>query len=169
VTVTVRRIRPDEWEALKALRLSALADTPSAFGSTHAREAAFDDREWIERADLGSRGADRVTFVAEDDGTGDFVGIVGGFRFPPDASHRDLISMWTNPAARRTGIGRTLVAAVLDWAGPTTDVHLWVTEGNDPAHRLYESMGFEVTDDVQPHPNDPCANEVRMIRRASSA
>lgn len=165
----MRRIRPEEWERLKALRLAALADTPSAFGSTHEREVAFEDREWIERAELGSRGVDRVTFVAEDDATGELVGLVGGFRFPADAPHRDLVSMWTSPAVRRTGVGRALVTAVVEWAGPGVDVHLWVTQGNHPAQRLYEAMGFEVTTDVQPHPNDPCVNEVRMVRRASRA
>jgi GNAT superfamily N-acetyltransferase len=169
VDITVRRVRPEEWRELKSVRLAALADSPSAFGSTHAREAAFDDAEWIDRAERGSRGVDRVTFVAIDhDGRG-FVGIAGGFCYPEDSTHRDLVSMWTSPAARRAGVGRRLVASVLDWAGVDTEVHLWVTEGNDPAQRLYETMGFEVTDDVQPHPNDPCANEIRMVRRAGSA
>jgi hypothetical protein len=39
--VHVRRVRADEADALRDIRLRALADTPLAFGSTHAREAAY--------------------------------------------------------------------------------------------------------------------------------
>jgi ribosomal protein S18 acetylase RimI-like enzyme len=47
------------------------------------------------------------------------------------------------PAARRTGLGRRLMEAVLAEApGP---VRLEVIEQNDPAIRLYEKLGFERT------------------------
>jgi len=36
-----------------------------AFGSTLAREQAFPDDVWHERAAGGASGADRVTFIAE--------------------------------------------------------------------------------------------------------
>src|SRR4029077_7858571 len=44
----IRRIRPDE--GLRALRLHALADAPEAFGLTLAREEAFPEEVWHERA-----------------------------------------------------------------------------------------------------------------------
>jgi GNAT superfamily N-acetyltransferase len=47
------------------------------------------------------------------------------------------------PAARRGGIGRTLMEAVLAEAPPV--VTLEVLEQNEPAIRLYESLGFERT------------------------
>jgi ribosomal protein S18 acetylase RimI-like enzyme len=45
------------------------------------------------------------------------------------------------PAARRRGIGRALMEAVLAEAPP--DVTLEVIEQNEPAIRLYEDLGFE--------------------------
>src|SRR5262245_23901545 len=48
--VEIRRIRADEGLRLRALRLRALADAPQAFGSTLAREHAFVDSTWHERA-----------------------------------------------------------------------------------------------------------------------
>ena len=74
--------------------------------------------------------------------------------------------MWTNPAARRTGTGRLLVQAVLDWSAATGahTVGLWVTRGNEPAQRLYEAMGFTETGDFQPLPSDPCQDELRVSR-----
>lgn len=47
------------------------------------------------------------------------------------------------PAARRQGIGRRLMEAVLEVAPPT--VTLEVLEQNEPAIRLYEDLGFERT------------------------
>lgn len=158
--IEVRRVRPDDWPALRATRLAALTDSPSAFGSTVTRELAFPDSEWQDRARRGNEGFDRVTFLAVDGD--DVVGIVGGFEA---TDHVDLVSMWTAPGVRRNGVGRRLIEAVLDWAGGR-NVELWVTVGNEPAHELYRAMGFVDTDDVEPHPNDPCAQEQRMVRRA---
>jgi GNAT superfamily N-acetyltransferase len=161
MTVTVRRVDPDEWPLLKRVRLAALADAPSAFGSTLAAESDRPDDEWRVRAAAGSSGRDRVTFFAFDGD--DVVGLVGGYRSDDAAAGIDLVSMWTAPSARRRGVGRALVDAVIDWAGGE-DVSLWVTRGNDPARRLYESMGFVETGEYQPLPSDPCKDEVRMIR-----
>jgi ribosomal protein S18 acetylase RimI-like enzyme len=47
------------------------------------------------------------------------------------------------PEHRRTGVGRALMQAVLELAPPT--VRLEVIEANEPAIRLYESLGFEKT------------------------
>ena len=161
----VQRILPDDADALKAVRLDALLDAPSAFASTHEREVVFTDDEWTARAAAGSHGDERATFFAELDGQ--IVGLVGGYTDPAMPGAVELVSMWTAPAARRTGTGRLLVQAVLDWAATAgaDKVGLWVTRGNEPAHRFYEAMGFTETGDFQPLPSDPCRSEVRMSRR----
>ena len=38
----MRRIRPDEGDEFRAIRLRALAEYPEAFGATLATEAAFE-------------------------------------------------------------------------------------------------------------------------------
>ena len=53
--VSVRRIEPGDAALLRTVRLAALKDAPSAFGSTHAAEAVRSDHEWTERALAGSR------------------------------------------------------------------------------------------------------------------
>jgi ribosomal protein S18 acetylase RimI-like enzyme len=47
------------------------------------------------------------------------------------------------PEQRRNGVGRALMEAVLELAPPT--VLLEVIEANEPAIKLYESLGFEKT------------------------
>jgi GNAT superfamily N-acetyltransferase len=158
----VRRVRPDEGVALRDVRLAALADAPSAFGSTYARESLQTAEDWADRARAASAGWERATFFAVADGG--IVGLVGGYRPEPTSSRVELVSMWTHPAARRAGVGRLLVGAVLDWArtcgGRTVD--LWVTRGNVGADNLYRAMGFVDVGDRQPLPSDPCKDEVRM-------
>ncbi len=44
--VLVREVTIDDWETLRDVRLAALREAPSAFGSTYAREAAFTPEQW---------------------------------------------------------------------------------------------------------------------------
>ncbi|MGI8792587.1 MAG: GNAT family N-acetyltransferase [Acidimicrobiales bacterium] len=160
----VRRITPTDARELKAIRLAALADSPSAFGSTLEREEAFPDAEWTTRARVAADSELQSTFFALD---GDaFVGLAGGY-CDAGAEPIELVSMWIAPTHRRAGLGRALVQAVLDWATEVgaQSVSLWVTRGNDRAEALYASMGFTVTGDFQPLPSDPCKDEIRMERR----
>jgi ribosomal protein S18 acetylase RimI-like enzyme len=164
VDVTVRRVQADEGPVLKAIRLAALLESPSAFGSTHAVEVDQPDDHWASRASLSAAGRHRAIYFAIVDQA--VVGIVGGYRPDPAGSSIELISMWVSPAKRRAGIAAKLVEAVVGWAGETnaTSVDLWVTRGNDAAVRLYKAAGFRETDEHQPLPSDPCEEEQRMRR-----
>lgn len=161
MNVSVRRVRADEGVVLKAVRLAALLESPSAFGSTHRAEAAEPDEHWASRAELGASGARRATFFAVAADT--VIGIVAGYR-PDAAGAVELVSMWVAPPHRRAGIGRQLVDAVIGWARETDapSVNLWVTSGNDRAVSLYESTGFRATGEHQPLPSDPSKDELRM-------
>ena len=162
VEAVVRRVRTDEGPVLESVRLSALADSPSAFGSSYAAEANQPDEHWTDRATLGAAGERSVTFFAMVDESA--VGLVSAYRPDPAGLSAELVSMWVSPAHRRTGIAIELVTAVVGWAhqaGMAT-VELWVTRGNDAAVRLYETPGFRLTGDHQPLPSDPRRDELRM-------
>lgn len=158
----IRRVTSFDAARLQRVRLAALADAPSAFGSTYLVEADRSEAEWVQRAVGGSQGSDRATFFAEFDG--DVVGLVGGYRAEPTPSVVELVSMWVAPSARGQGVGALLVDAVVAWAVATnaSTVALWVTRGNAPAERLYESRGFVATGEAQPLPSDPSLDESRM-------
>ena len=47
--MTVRLLRQEDHELLRSLRLKALRDAPSAFGSTYEREEAFTADTWKHR------------------------------------------------------------------------------------------------------------------------
>jgi GNAT superfamily N-acetyltransferase len=162
--ITVREIQSTEGPELRAIRLRALADSPEAFGSTLEETARRPMSYWEMRA-RGDTGSEASTlFVAEDKGV--WVGLVGGF-FEKEGEKRtaDLVSMWVDPEYRGRGIGRQLVAQVIDWARHhgAVGMSLWVTDGNTLAEDLYARCGFRRTGETQPHPSQAGLLEQRML------
>jgi ribosomal protein S18 acetylase RimI-like enzyme len=147
----------------KDVRLCALQDTPSAFGSTYAKESLFSHKDWVKRAAQWTSEIS-VAYIAMDDGTP--CGIVGGFIDKDDATIAHLVSMWVAPSHRRQGVGQFLVSAIFDWA-QTRGAHtllLTVTCNNTPAIKFYEHLGFAMTGRTEPYPNDPALVEYEMSR-----
>lgn len=141
--VAVRRVRDDEWEPLRDLRLRALAGAPRAFSTTHAEASVRSEDQWRELATRGATADRWATFVADD--RGELVGMATGM-IEDGAANADLIQMWVEPQARRGGVGRRLVEAVLGWARERTDeVRLHVVLGEEPAIALYRAIGFRDT------------------------
>jgi GNAT superfamily N-acetyltransferase len=156
--VLVRATTTTDWQALREIRLQALLDAPDAFASTHAREAAFGENEWRERA---SRDGSFIAFLPEVCP----VGLGGGYLAEPEVV--ELIGMFVRPQARGRGVGEAVIDAIAEWArqqGAST-VHLWVTETNKHARLLYERCGFTATAERQPLPSNPALGELGMIRR----
>jgi GNAT superfamily N-acetyltransferase len=155
----VRPVGPADWRVLRDIRLAALCEAPHAFASTYAREAAFTEADWLRRTTSGA------TFLAYLPEAGaDPVGLAGGYLPEPAPEVAELVSMWVSPRARGRGAGEALIAAVVGWAATTqaVTVHLWVTESNKPARRLYERCGFVPTGERQPLPSSPDLEEVAM-------
>ncbi len=155
--VLVRETMLADWQALRDIRLHALRDAPYAFGSTYAREATFEEAEWRRRA---ARDGSFMAFLPE---VGP-AGLAGGFQ--AEAGPVELVAMFVRPQARGRGVGEALIDAVIAWARQkdAASVHLWVTETNQPARRLYERCGFTVTPERQPLPSDPALGEIGMTR-----
>ena len=159
--VLVRETVPDDWQALRDIRLEALRDAPTAFGSTYELEVLRGEAHWRDRI---ARGGTFLAFVPEVSAT-EPSGLIGGYQEDPVTV--ELVSMYVRPRARGRGVGEALVAAVIDWAGQrnAAAVRLWVTETNAPALALYERCGFALTGERQPVPFHPSIDEVAMIRR----
>jgi GNAT superfamily N-acetyltransferase len=143
----VRRIKASEGPLLRRLRLASLSDAPEAFGERLSHAEGQSVGAWAASARAASRGDRRAWFVAERraprDATAHAVGLVQARRRPPDSCL--LFSMWVDPAARGTGVGRALLDAVETWASRwgAREIVLWVFDSNRPAIRLYETGGFE--------------------------
>jgi GNAT superfamily N-acetyltransferase len=156
--VLVRATALDDWQAMRDIRLQALRDAPDAYGSTHAREVVFAPAEWHRRA---TRDGSFFAFIP---GLAEPAGLAGGYEEEPGVT--ELVSMFVRPQARGHGVGEALIGAVAAWAKDqgATSVHLWVTDTNKSAIRLYERCGFTVTPERQPLPSNPAIGEVGMTR-----
>ena len=139
----VRALQATDAETYRALRLFMLEESPTAFSSdletarsrslSHFRERATDTAE---NFIMGAFADDRL------------IGCAGGVR-EQELKRRHIALLWgmyVRPEHRRTGVGRQLVAAVLDRLRELPGleiVQLGVTAGNEPAVALYEAFGFE--------------------------
>jgi ribosomal protein S18 acetylase RimI-like enzyme len=166
--ITLEPITPQNASIFKAARLRALQDTPSAFGSTYAKESLLTDADWITRAGNWN-GEKSILYLAMD--TGEAVGIAGSYLDQDDATRAQLISMWTAPTHRQQGIGRLLVDKIRSWAylRSARTLQLMVTSSNDPAISFYQRLGFTLTGHTEPYPNDPALVEYEMSLQVPSA
>lgn len=162
--IDITHITPGNISTFKDVRLRALLDTPSAFGSTYARERELSDAEWMRRA-MRWNGERGIGFLAVEGGIG--CGIVGSMLDEDDATRATLVSMWTAPTHRRRGVARRLVDEVVAWARArdVAAIRLMVTSNNGPAVALYERLGFTNTGRTEPYPNDASLVEYEMVRR----
>jgi menaquinone-dependent protoporphyrinogen IX oxidase/ribosomal protein S18 acetylase RimI-like enzyme len=138
----VRLFQASEWPTYRNLRLQALADSPEAFGSTYAGEAARPEEFWPGRLSAGLSSGLDLPLLAELDGQP--VGLAWGRIEAGALEVVHLYQVWVAPVARGRGAGRMLVQAVIAWAAAqgARAVELEVTCGDTPAVRLYNLLGF---------------------------
>ncbi len=153
----VRRIRANEALVLRAIRLRALADSPSAFSATLAAEDAYPDELWIARAADSSAGVRAATFLASsvtpasapleaDVPWEGLVTVLGPLHEAGDPKNAELVSMWVAPHARGSGMAQAWVHEAIAFARTTgtSSLRLAVTRGNGRAQRFYEHFGFRL-------------------------
>ena len=160
---SLHRITPSLASSYKEVRLRALQDTPSAFGSTYARESQFSAADWHQRA-ANLCTPRSIGYLAHHNN--DYCGIAVSFLNQQDPQHAELMSMWVAPDHRRTGAGRLLVDAIESWArqcGAHT-FQLMVTSSNVAAISFYQRLGFVRTGRTEPYPHDAAILEYEMSK-----
>lgn len=156
--IEVARLTEDDWELWRDLRLRALQESPHAFGSTYARELAFTEQDWRDRAGAGTG----VTVIARRDG--EPAGMGGGFRDRP--GWLKVVAMWTDPDHRGRGAGTAVLAHVASWAeARDLRVHLDVAVANPGARAVYERAGFVATGETRPLRDGSTSLVERLVKR----
>jgi RimJ/RimL family protein N-acetyltransferase len=137
--IEVRLLSLAEAALYREIRLEALRRDADAFSSTFEEENARPLSFFADRlANSAVFGAFR--------GTEELAGVAGFFVEPgPKHAHKGmLVGMYVRPDARRAGVGRLLVEAVIEHARSRVElIQLSVISDNRAARRLYASLGFE--------------------------
>lgn len=155
------RATPDHWGLVREIRLRALSADPAAFGQSWETESAYDDDVWKARV---SEAAWFLAVVDEDTP----VAVVAS-RHEEDSpeTERELQAMWVQSNQRGHGLAHDLADAVEEWAREdgASVLALYVHPSNEPAVKLYESLGFSATGDRwSVDEDDPQADWIKMAR-----
>ena len=138
----IRRLTADDLKAYRTLRLDALRESPTSFGSAYEDEEPRPLADW---ATFMAGSDERVFFGAFS--KGELIGSVGIEREDGRKErHRAFVrGMYVHVKHRGEGVGRQLLFAALQhaagWAG-LEQVTLAVTSSNTAAVALYRSAGF---------------------------
>jgi ribosomal protein S18 acetylase RimI-like enzyme len=135
--IQIRQLTPADAESFRELRLEGLRLNPEAFGSTYD----FEKDQPLER--YSGWLTNSTVFGAYENshliGTASFTQLSG-----QKYSHKSLLrAMYVRPIHRRSGAGRQLVQAIIELARQKVEqVQLSVVSDNQPAIRLYQTLGF---------------------------
>ncbi len=142
---TIRRLSPNDAEAMRTLRLRGLQERPDAFGSSYEEEIER-DVEWFGGRLSADEQGDNAVFGAFD-AEGTLVGMTGFVReHHLKMRHRGWVwGVYVVPEARGKGFAGGLMEAVIAHArgiDGLEQVELSVAAGNESAKRLYLKYGF---------------------------
>lgn len=138
----IRRLNGGDAEGYRVLRHEALLKNPEAFSSSYEDEMNYEAADYRQRLD----NKHTYTFGAFD--ANQLVGVV---TLVPEGKvklkHRaNIFAMYVTDSQRGRGLGRELVKTAIQQAAELNSVeqiHLTVTSSNEPAKKLYASLGFE--------------------------
>jgi ribosomal protein S18 acetylase RimI-like enzyme len=157
---------PQDWRDLRAIRLEALRSEPAAFSSSYEETLAWTDDVWRRRLTNDQRLHLLVRLQNRP------IGIVGSYLGADDGddSVAVVFGMYVTREHRGKGIGRILLTSLLDRLSACpqiTTIRLGVTQTQDRARRLYESVGFRVVGKTEEGivVNDRHYDELIMERR----
>ena len=155
--IIIRPTLENDWTSLKAIRLAALLDSPTAFGVTYESAAAYTDEQWRTRAS-GMQTAFWLAFQGSE-----AIGMIGAA--VSQAQRYNLIGMWLAPRARGSGAAAQLVDAVKSRAIQQGHdrVFLDVDPENTRAARFYQKQGFAFIDEWEPLASHPHIQVQTMV------
>lgn len=144
--VVIRSAAPDDAARLRALRLEALTDSPTAFSADYTATLAQGVEVWEARITGFARNDNGLQCVAaHQDRLVGMAGITRGER--PKTRHSGTIwGVYITPEWRRQRLAEGMIDLCLEWAGAheLAIVKLAVVATNAAAIHCYNRCGFNV-------------------------
>lgn len=142
--MNIRVLQESDAQAYQELRLTGLQTNPEAFGSTYEREANFTLETIIDRVKPSK---DKFVMGAFDN-EGLLLGIAAFVRENgmKSAHKGNLFGMYVREEMRGKGVSKNLLLALIARASEidgVEQINLTVVSSNEPAKRLYSSVGFQ--------------------------
>ena len=142
----IRELTNTDAAEYRPLRLRALKEHPTAFGSSYEQQKDWPLEVFAER--LSETPGSTDSFLLGCFVEGNLVGSIGIFRHPePKSRHlATIVGMHVAAELQGRGYGRALLGAALERARKMPGlliVHLAVESTNEAAKSLYQSFGFE--------------------------
>jgi ribosomal protein S18 acetylase RimI-like enzyme len=143
IWMEIRTLAAKDAELYRVIRLEGLKLNPEAFGSSYEEELDYTIEVY------GNRLGAELNFTY---GAFDGDSLVGVVTLVPEGKrkmkHRaNIYAMYVTPAVRGRGVGKCLMEKAIAKARKlegTQQIYLTVTASNEPAKRLYSSLGFNV-------------------------
>jgi ribosomal protein S18 acetylase RimI-like enzyme len=162
----VRRMRSDEGEQWRRMRLATIRETPIAAGETAEQVEAMTTGELENFAVRASSSTTDCTMFAELDDE-----IVGMASVAADATPR-IWGVWLQGTHRGRGIADLLVHALEHWTAVAVHspvLTLLVNERNTRAQRFYERLGYAFDGSSRPYRLDRQLRMLSMTKPVSPA
>ncbi len=166
MSMSVRRLTPDDYDALRELRLESLRLYPALFAADLDQEAAMAKEQWLARM------ATAASFGGFIDGALSGMVVFSRPTRPKLAHTGELGAMYVRDAARGTGLADALLEAVIDHAsGEVEQIQLTVNAENARAIRFYEHHGFRPIGRIPRslHVEGRYYDDLLMLRAVSSS
>ncbi|MFE5200106.1 GNAT family N-acetyltransferase [Streptomyces sp. NPDC056601] len=173
----VRPVRPEEWEAVREIRLAALRDpaAPIAFLETYETAVARPEEFWRERAGRFELDGSGHQFIAEGaDGRWwgsvtvrvEEAGAPLVFGDTSEVRQAHVVGVYVRPEHRGSGVTEALFRAAVEWAHSLEGlerVRLYVHQDNARAQAFYRRFGFGRSGASVAVPGDPAKVEYEMV------
>jgi ribosomal protein S18 acetylase RimI-like enzyme len=160
--MTIRRIKPYDWEQLREIRVRALEESPDSYGSTISEARRRTAEDWRAWARIGSCSPGTAMFVAVERGR--IIGLCCSFLREDEPRIAQIVAMWVDPNRRGRRLAEQLLDAASTWstASGAIELVLDVTETNRSARKLYSRAGFRETGRMTPLRSKPALLTVEM-------
>lgn len=146
--IEIRQVRDDDWEWIIAGMLEAAFQTmkPELRSDNDRPALLAQTRKNVDRFHTKAIQPEQA-FIAEKDGQKiGFVWITLEISGNTGARFGWILDIYVDPAHRRMGIGKRLMAQAEEWVRGYDVKEMWLNAGyfNDEALALYRSYGFEI-------------------------